>query len=222
MLHRLTTQSERVTTFYSMGTVSLRQWVVESEEADILVVGSRDPLRIKVEITHPWGAPVLHILVDRNRFEAFSYPDKTLYTGPATPGILNRFLPTPPDLAHMWALLRGYPSLPEIESVRSEEGPRVVCDRGCPGAFWSLKLHADTLEPERLSFPESRLQVAFEDIRTADGIRFAGEVRYLPQDRSGQVVIRNRRMVFNQEIPDAIYTLKTPGSYQVVELEETD
>ncbi len=223
VLHRLTTQNERVTTFYSMGSVSLRQWVVESEEADILVVGSRDPLRIKVEITHSWGAPVLHILVDRERFEAFSYPDKVFYTGPATPGVLNRFLPSPPDLDHMWALLRGYPDLPEPASVRSEEGPRVACGPDCPGgASWSLKLHADTLEPERLAFPDSRLQVAFDDIRTADGIRFAGVVRFLPQDRSGQVVIRNRRMVFNREIPDAVYTLKTPGPYREVELQEAE
>ncbi len=217
VLNRLEAQRHHVTSFYSVGTVTLKKWIAESEEAAILVVGDREPLRIKVEITHPWGAPMLHVLVDRGRFEAFSFSDKTLYTGPATPEVLSRFLPTPPDLDHLWALLRGYPGLPEVESARSQAGPRLIC-RG----VWSLKLHAETLEPQRLAFPRRDLEVAFDDIQATDGILYAGVVRYLPRDRGGQVVIRNKRMVFNQETPEKIYTVKTPGSYRVMEWKEDE
>jgi hypothetical protein len=220
VLRRLNDQRERVDTFYGLGTVTLKQWVVESEEARILVVGTRNPLRIKVEITHPWGAPVLHVLVDRGRLKAFSFPEATLYTGPATPDTLERFLPAPPALNDLWSLLRGYPPPPDIGCVpRSEKGPRLVCPEACPGAPWSLQVRPDTLEPERLTFLESRLEVSFDDIRVRDGIRWAGTVCYHPGDRPGKVVFRNERMVFNQEIPEAVYMLKTPPSFREVELE---
>ena len=222
VLQRLAEQKERVASFYSLGTVTLRQWVVESEEARILVVGTRNPLRIKVEITHPWGAPVLHVLVDRGRLEAFSFPDATLYTGPATPRTLERFLPSPPDLEDLWSLLRGYPPPPDPGCApRSETGPRIVCAGPSVEAPWSLHVRPDTLEPERLTFLESRLEVAFDDICVQDGIRWAGRVSYHPGDRPGRVVFRTERMVFNQVIPEAVYTLKTPRSYRKVELEET-
>jgi hypothetical protein len=222
VLERLAAQQARVVSFYSLGTVSLKQWIVESEEARILVVGSRDPLRIKVEITHPWGAPVLHVLVDRGRLRAFSFPDATLYTGPATPGTLERFLPAPPDLDDLWALLRGYPPPPGTGVPRSERGPRIVCTDACPGAPWSLRVRADSLEPERLTFLESRLEVAFDDMHVQGGIRWAGLVSYSPGDRPGRVVIRNERMVFNREIPEAVFTLKTPPSYREVDLESAE
>ena len=223
VLDRLAEQKERVASFYSLGTVTLRQWVVESEEARILVVGTRNPLRIKVEITHPWGAPVLHVLVDRGRLEAFSFPDATLYTGPATPGTLERFLPSPPDMDDLWDLLRGYPPPPAPGGVpASEKGPRIVCSEACPGAPWSLRVRPDTLEPERLTFLESRLEVAFDDLHVRDGIRWAGVVSYHPGDRPGRVVIRNERMVFNEEIPEAVYTLKTPPSFREIDLESPD
>lgn len=217
VLDRLRVQRHRVTSFYSVGTVTLKKWIAESEEAAILVVGDQEPLRIKVEITHPWGAPMLHVLVDRGRFAAFSFSDKTLYTGPATSEVLSRFLPTPPDLDHLWALLRGYPALPEVESARSRKGPHLICK-----GVWSLKLHAESLEPQSLAFPQRGLEVAFDDIQTTDGIRYAGVVRYLPRDRGGQVVIRNKRMVFNRKIPEEIYTVKTPGSYRVMEWEKDE
>ncbi|MCF8061359.1 MAG: hypothetical protein K9M82_02485, partial [Deltaproteobacteria bacterium] len=84
---------------------------------------------------------------------------------------------------------------------------------------WALQVQPETLEPERLTFLESRLEVAFDDVHIQKGIRWAGVVSYNPGDRPGRVVIRNERMVFNQEIPEAVYTLKTPPSFREIDLE---
>jgi hypothetical protein len=210
-------QGEAVESFYSLGSVVLRKWIVESEEARILVVGVRNPLRIKVEITHGWGAPVLHILVDRERLEAFSFPDEVLYTGPATAETLGRFLPCPPDMDGIWALLRGYPALPGAGVARPGPGSKIICDRGCSGSPWTLEVDT-ALTPLRLTFTESGLDVIFTDMEEREGIAYAGKVEVRPGKGPGKVLIRNERMVFNRRIPEKIFEVKKPPSYKRIEL----
>ncbi|MGM0662724.1 MAG: hypothetical protein ACQET7_00905 [Thermodesulfobacteriota bacterium] len=220
LLESLGIQEQAVSSFYSMGNVVLKKWLVESEEARILVVGTRDPLRIKVEITHSWGPPVLHVLVDRDRLEAFSFPDAVLYTGPATAETLGRFLPCPPDIDSIWALLRGYPALPGADLARAGSGGRIVCDEDCAGSPWTLQVKPRTLEPERLIFPKSSLEVIFSDIQEQGEVRYAGEVEVRPGKGGGKVLIKNERMVFNREIPEQIFELKKPSAYTRIELDE--
>ena len=219
VLNRLKGQAENVLTFYSMGTVVLKQGFMGSQEARILVVGTRDPLRIKVEITHPWGRPLLHVLVSGDRLEALSFQEATRYTGPATPETLGRFLPSPPDLASVWSLLRGCPAPPERGTAISESGPRIVWRAASGKPLQILGIRAGTLEPERIVFPASRLQVLFGDLRERGGIRYAGEVRYLPEEKRGQVLIQNERMVFNQDIPEAIFEIRGPSSFRTEALD---
>lgn len=220
VLDRLKAQAENVLTFYSMGTVILKQGFMGSKEARILVVGTRDPLRIKVEITHPWGRPLLHVLVRRDRLEALSFQEATRYTGPATPETLGRFLPSPPDLQSVWSLLRGYPAPPEKGTAVSESGPRIVWRAASGKPLQILGIRPETLEPERIVFPASRLHVLFGDLRESGGIRYAGEVRYLPEEKRGQVLIQNERMVFNQDIPEAVFELRPPSTFRTETLND--
>jgi len=220
ILQRMDAQKDRVSTFFSLGTVVLKKWLVESEEARILVVGRRHPMGIKVEITHPWGAPVLHVLLDRGRLEAFSYSDATLYTGQATPETLARFMPSPPDLESAWAILRGYPAPRIAGEVISREGRVLTCGDGCSDPPWTLHMRPDTLEPRKLAYPGSGLEVDFGTMREQDGIFYAEEVDYRDGKRGGNVVIRNDRVEFNREIPETIFRLAKPPVYRTVDLDE--
>jgi len=222
VLDLLKAQAGKVLSFYSMGTVILKQGFVESQEARILVIGTRDPMRIKVEITHPWGRPLLHFLISDDRLEAVSFQKATRYTGPATPETLGRFLPSPPDLQGVWSLLRGYPAPPLTGTAVSESGPRIVW-RGASGEpIQILGIRPATLEPERIVFPKSRLNVVFGDFRNSGGIRYAGEIRYLPEKNRGEVIIENERMVFNQDIPEAVFELRSPSTFRTEMLEDIE
>jgi hypothetical protein len=222
VLDRLKRQADNVLTFYSTGTVVLKKGFVESQEARILVIGTRDPMRIKVEITHPWGRPLLHILVSDDRLEAVSFQEATRYIGPATPETLGRFLPSPPDLQSVWSLLRGYPAPPTVGTVVSEAGPRIVWRRASGEPIQILGIRPSTLEPERIVFPGSRLNVIFDDLRESGGVRYAGEVRYLPDKKIGGVIIQNERMVFNQDIPEAVFELRIPSTFRIETLEDIE
>ncbi len=220
LLDSLETQEQAVSSFYSIGTVVLKKWLVESEEARILVAGTRDPLRIKVEITHTWGAPILHVLVESDRLEAFSFPDAVLYTGTATEKTLGRFLPCPPDIDSVWALLRGYPALPGAELARPGPGGRIICGESCAGSPWALQVRPRTLEPKNLVYTKSGLEVFFIDIHEEGEVRYAGQVEIHPGKGGGKVIIKNERMVFNREIPEQIFEIKKPPGYRWIELDD--
>lgn len=216
-LAQLKDQRDRVTSFYSMGTVMLKRWVVESEQANILVVGTKDPFRLKVEVTHPWGGPILHVLLEGDRLRAFSFQESTLYTGPATQEALGVFLPSPPDLPSIWSVLRGYPPLPERGSIAAGPGPRIVWTGEGGDPLETLELLPESLAPARVLFHGSGLEVSFEDMQEKEGVLYAGEVRLKPGN-GGQVVIHNQRMVFNTDIPEKVFRLRIPDTHHEVYL----
>ena len=53
-------QQAQVSSFYTLGKVLLKDGILEAE-ADALIVGTREPFRLKIELTHSWGKPLLHI-----------------------------------------------------------------------------------------------------------------------------------------------------------------
>lgn len=218
LIARLKDQRDRVSSYYSLGTVVLRKSVVESQEANILVVGTRDPFRLKVEITHPWGAPILQILVDRDRLEAFSFQDGILYTGPANQRTLGMFLPSAPKLACVWSLLRGYPQPPDRGTARADQGGRIVWAGEDKRAFRILELSEESLAPRRLVFLGSGLEVVFGEARDQGGILYSESVTFNPGNGNGHMKIKYERMVFNLEVPGQIFRIPKPKVYEEVQL----
>ena len=62
IISRIREQEKKVFSFYTYGRVLFKKWNWESE-SNMLIVGTKDPFKIKIEITHPWGQPILHILI---------------------------------------------------------------------------------------------------------------------------------------------------------------
>jgi len=92
IIKKVQDQEKKVTSFYSLGSILVQDGNWESE-SNILTAGTKNPFVIKMEITHPWGQPILHILIDELRLEVLSFRENRLYLGPFTPGALSKFLP---------------------------------------------------------------------------------------------------------------------------------
>ena len=62
IVSRIQEQDKKVSSFYRVGRVLAKKGLWE-QEARVLIAGTKAPFRIKVELTHPWGQPIAHILV---------------------------------------------------------------------------------------------------------------------------------------------------------------
>ena len=213
-------QWNKVSSFYTSGTVLMKDWKWESE-ADILIAGVRDPFKIKIEITHSWGKPILHILIDNDRLEALSFNEKRLYIGDFTSDALSRFLPGSFfDRPLTWSVLRGYPHLLEYKRVEIREMNTIDLSDWKGNVVEIIELDPKSRLPERVYFPDHKLSLAFSGFMNNDGIYYASEVKVNSVHGGKDLIIKNRKMVFNKAVPEQIFRLEKIPGFETVFLKE--
>lgn len=211
-------QEEIVDSFYSTGRVVLKDWKWDSE-ADFLIAGEKTPLRIKIEITHPWGKPILHLLIDNESLEILSFQDKVLYRGSYTPETLSRFLPIEIDTHLMWAVVRGYPYILDHTEVVSRQGNQFSLINSLGHEVEIIDLYPESYLPRQAYFPLNQVNLLFSDIQDLNGIQYAKEVKVKSDTEKKGLVLKNSKMVFNRSIPEKIFSLKKPPSFRIIDLD---
>jgi len=219
ILSRIQAQEGKVFSFYSSGSISLqdRDW---DSESHVLIVGNRNPFKIKIEVTHPWGRPIVHILIDGKNLQVLSFPEKKLYLGAFTPEALSRFLPGELDAHLVWAVLRGYPHLlahHRTASIKANQ-LRLFDEKG--KVLEIIDLHPESKLPRMVFFPEKNMGLEFSDFQELDGIYYARNVRVEDMDGKSNLMLRNRKTVFNKTIPKQVFYLEKPPAFRTYYLEE--
>jgi hypothetical protein len=212
-------QEEKVFSFYAFGKLLVKSRNRESE-FNILAAGAKNPFKMKIELTHPWGQPILHILIDKTRLEALSFPEKRLYLGSITPAALSRFFPGDLDSDLIWGTLRGYPRLLREHVILSLKGNQIRLGKEREKDLEIIDLDPETLLPSLVSFPERKIDFAFSDFHEDHGIYYAREVSVRHHHRGGQLRLKNRKMVFNRNLPEGVFPLEKPPGFETFHLDE--
>jgi hypothetical protein len=218
VISRLKDQEARVKSFFSQGTLLLKDWYWEAE-TQVLIVGLRDPFRVKVEITHGWGQPILHVLVDQKRLEVLSFQENRLYVGRFTPQALSRFFPGDLDSDLIWTALRGYPGISPRTKTFSPGRNRISFADEKGEEIEGMDLHPEDLRPVRVSYPEQRLRMEFSEMTETEGIRFAAVVTVDSGKVGRKLSIKKDRMFFNRPIPPEIFAVEKPPNFSVLSLD---
>jgi len=217
-LSGLQEQEGKVSSFYSRGNLLMKNWYAE-EESGIVIAGSRDPFRIKIEVTHAWGQPILHVLIDRGKLEVLSFQESTLYTGDFTPEALSRFLPGPLSPELIWSALRGYPIVSPHRKVLSPEADRIELYDTGNEKVETIQFGRETRHPERVVMPRQQVALSFSDFAESDGIFYAREVEVDHRKSRGKLLLKVEKAVFNRPVPNEVFTLDKPPGFMVSRLE---
>jgi hypothetical protein len=212
-------QEERISSFYSLGTVVLKGWVFKSE-ATILVAGTRKPFKLKIEITHPWGMPVLHILAEDQNIKVLSFEEKKIYTGNITAETLSDLLPGSFwDPAVVWSVLRGYTPIACYEGIgfSATNTISLMDEKGIE--IETIELYPEHFLPKRASFPGEPWYISFSEFKENDGIYYASEVSVNNIKGERDLVLNRKQIVFNKPIPDQIFVLEKPAGFNTVYLD---
>jgi hypothetical protein len=213
-------QGNMVRSFYSIGVVSIKGWLVDSD-ADILIAGVKDPFTMKIEITHSWGKPLLHILIKDNILEALSFQEKTIYQGAFTPENLSRFLPgLNLNQEMIWAILSSRPPIMNHDAI-SAPGPGKIGLRNENGReVEMIFLPVTKYMPAKISFPVQSLDVSFSDLREDNGISYAGEMELKGLKSGKDLGLKVNNLSINSALPDQIFTIEKFSSYKIVNLDD--
>lgn len=213
-------QGDNVGSFYTLGVVSIKGWILDSD-ADILVAGEKDPFMMKIEITHSWGTPVLHILIKDGIFNVLSYQEKTLYTGAFTAEALSRFLSGfELNREMIWSILSGRPPVAHHDVIKVSSPDMINLSDKNGIELEVVYLPIEGSFPKKVDFPEQSLNIFFSDQKEDGGIPYAGQIKLSGEKLERDLTLIIKKISLNASIPDKIFALEKPSNYGTVNLDD--
>ncbi len=206
-------QEQRVKALFASGTVTFRR-EDSGSKAHILIAGTRDPLKIKIELTHPWGRPLLHMVIKEKGVEILSFTEKRYYLGTLKEFSSWKLFPGPLKLSQMWGLARGYPSFPDFADAFSAQGNRITLlnHRGETAA--SIELYPEKRFPRVISFPQQGMVFSYSDYEVEDGIYHARTIQCKALDGKRALEMKVRQSRFNKTIPEEVFRMEKPEDFK--------
>jgi hypothetical protein len=209
-------QDDKVRSFFTTGRLKVREGVWE-QEALSLVAATRDPERIKIEITHPWGQPVAHLLVEGRVLSVLSFARRKIYEGEMKPESLAETFPGLFDHQVIWGVLRGYPALRPFDHAASQEGNQISLYLENRREIERVDIDPAQFLPVSVIYPDLEMKLEFTDFQEDDGIIHARQITVVHP--KGAFTLTNEKAVFNRPIPDPIFVLERPPGFVTEDLE---
>lgn len=218
VLEALKRQDKAAQTLFSTGSISIKGHHGDLD-ASVLIAATKAPLRVKIEITHPWGRPLVHILVQESRIRVLSFSEKRVYSGrmgdPIFPGLLN----IPVNKVLLWSIIRAYPVLPPYDRVISEVGPRLTFLTNTGKKMATLYMGPAGSKPQSILFPPQNAQVRYEDFQK-DGKRVYARKTTVIDRKENELSVELKNMGFNDPLPKEIFALKVPPDFHAIPLSD--
>jgi hypothetical protein len=212
-------QESRVFSCYMNGQLTVKNWIWNSD-FHILIVGTKEPYRIKIEVTHPWGHPVVHVLIDRTTLQVLSFQENRLYIGPFTAETLSEFFPGNFDIDLIWAVLRGHPKLLEYQRAISLGSDQVSLLDDKEDVVEIIDIRADNPLPRQVSYPQQNITMVFSDVQENQGIRYARKIKVKNTKKKGSLVVENKEIGFNRTFPEQIFFIEKPPLFETYYLDD--
>lgn len=217
ILSEIREQENKADTFFSTGKLMIKGEAPESE-SDILIVGSHSPFRVKIEVTHPWGRPILHILANETNLHILSFPEKRYYVGSLGNSVPSRLFPNSLEPDQLWSLLRGFPILRKNDQAVSLKGNQIMLLNQDAEIVQIIDFFPQSNLPRLITFPERSTKIYFSNYQKENNICYAREIRLSDPESANDLSINLKQMVFNKPIPEAIYNLEKPADFKTLPL----
>jgi hypothetical protein len=213
-------QGEMVSQFYFTGTISMKGWIMD-RSAGILIAGKKEPLTIKIEITHSWGKPFFHLLIRDERLSIIDFMEKKQYEGRFTPENLSGFLPEmdcTPDM--IWSFLRGYPKYSDVYRINEDKAGVITIEGNDEKIVGTITVSPEKEIKEAAVITQGFPDISFSDFIMAGDISYAAETLLEDRSEDRDMTLKRKKVVFNKDIPDEIFTLKPMAAFEAVNIDE--
>jgi hypothetical protein len=214
LISRMRAQADGVFSFLGIGRLLFREGDGETE-MNLLAVGQR-PSRVRLEITHTWGKPLLYMVVDRGNTSVLSFVEHTFYSGPSSQLDTRRFFPFELGLDAAWVLLAGrIPILPHctVESLRPNE---LTLFNGQGEAVERLTFSSGLSLPGSIHLPRQGFTVGLSHFKEGTPGPYPSRIT-IAQGDERQLEIRYTSLRVNSPIPEEIFRLNPPPDVEIIQ-----
>jgi hypothetical protein len=178
--------------------------------------------RMKIEITHPWGKPLTHILIEGQRLCILDFTEKRIYRGGLKNKRLSQRIPVPLNHSILWSLARAFPAtLKHQESASTAENQfTLMNNKG--DRVQHFEMYSAEPFPRKVVFCKQNATIFFSDFEDDDGILYARQIRFHGPDHKIGLEIDIDRITFNAPLPIAVFSMEAPRDFTTVHLEDDD
>ncbi|MCD6293906.1 MAG: hypothetical protein J7M20_03055 [Deltaproteobacteria bacterium] len=229
-------QEEKAKTLFFSGTLTLKEQDVENSVQILMIAdatsrtGTDDRAgtgacpygRMKIEITHPWGKTLIHILIEGQRLDILDFTEKRFYRGRLKSNRLSERIPVPLNPCLLWSLARAFPALLKHHEAASFAGNQITLLDPEGEKVQVFELYSSEPLPYRVSFCKENAVMVFSDFEDDDGILYARKVNFHGPDPKVGLAIEIDQMRFNTPLPEAVFRMEVPRDFKTVHLKDDD
>jgi len=212
-------QENKVFQFYANGKITIKGWVL-GQSASIFIAGKKNPLRIKIEITHSWGKPVLYFLIKNDQLEVLDFNDKKIYSGKFSSESLSRFFPGKGyNKEIIWGILRGYPAFNSLDQWGLITPNRIKLINKNASVMSEVELSPDMKNPKKISHLIKGMNIVFTDFSKTNNTHYAKKVTLEDVSSGKDLILIKNRVVFNKKIPEEVFIMELPKNFERLSLD---
>jgi hypothetical protein len=214
LISRMKAQADGVFSFLGVGKLLFREGADETD-MKLLAVGKR-PSRMRLELTHTWGKPLLYIVTDKQNTSVLSFVEQTFYSGPSSQLNRNQFFLFDLDLDAAWTILSGrIPILPHrtVESLRPNE---LTLLNGRGDVVESLIFAPGLPLPTSIHLPRQGFTVALSQFKEGPIGPYPSKIAIARGDER-QLEILYSSLQLNRPIPEEIFRLNPPPDVEIIQ-----
>jgi hypothetical protein len=216
LIASLRAQGDEVTSFQGLGTIRFKDGEQESE-ANLLAVGSR-PLRVRLEISHPWGRPLFFVVVDNKHTQAVSFVEKKVFRGEWSRLPVRPFAVLTLDPDSIWKVLSGsVPILAHSRAASLKQHEIRLLDVK-EEAREIITFSPGSRLPRSVHFPDKGITVVLSDYERSDWGLKPCRIVIMSEAHNHSAEIRYKRLLINRSVPEEIFRLTPPPGFEIVDL----
>lgn len=208
---------EGISSFQGIGRLRYKDGNKESVGLDLFIVGSR-PHRIRLEVTHSWGRPLFHIVVDGKNISALSLTDNKFFHGPLTSSNIRRFFKFELESELVWEVFAGVaPILPYVRADSLKAREIMLYDMQNE-VVEAISFSGEGILPRSVSFPKKGFSVILSKFKEDGSRSYPLNVKIVSRDKNRSLDIRYKNLKFNRIVPEEVFQLDPPPDFEVIQL----
>jgi hypothetical protein len=216
LITSLKKQGDEVTSFQGIGKLRFKDGEQESE-ANLLAIGS-SPLRVRLEISHPWGKPLFFLVVNNKHAQAVSFVEKKVFMGEWSGLSVSRFSALTLDMDSLWTVLSGsVPILPHARAASLNQHEIRLFDRQ-EQVREIITFSPGSRLPRSVSFPDKGITVVLSDYERGDWGPKASGIVIMSEVNNPSAEIRYKHLRINRSVPEEVFSLALPPGFEIVDL----
>jgi len=215
LISNLQDQGEKVSSFQGVGKLHLKKGE-EEIEANLFAIGS-NPYKIRLEITHSWGKPLLYIVADEKSISVLSLTDKKFFRGPPHSLDIKQFFLYGLDLDLAWKIFSGSVPILSGSGRTVSLKPHEISLYNKQGEIMeTISFSSKTLLPRSICFPKKGFSILYSEFEEGDLGPHPLKIKVLKENEDQLIVIRYKSLTLNKPVPEEIFELNPPSNFEIV------